>query len=295
MRGACSGPTDWRGLPIKRPYPWERHMTVCIAAICDQGPAKGKIVICADLLVSGALGGSETMLKALYIVNGWKVLVSGTESSIRALVKRFTQTFRTVQKIDHTNLDSLIKHALQARRRDLAEELIQTEFSIPYDEFLQHGKERLPADTFYDAVQRIRRQDLGAELIVCGFSDGFPEIYHCDASGKAHPMDCMSTIGEGQYLAASVLNRRGQQNITPLSTTVYNVYEAKRYAEGVRSVGTKTMMLVMSEGDEGRLVGNAATERLKQLYMTYGPKDTPTTVEIGAPLYYDEETQLIGV
>ena len=69
---------DWRGLPIKRPYPWEREMTVCIAAICtDEG--EHKVVLCTDTRIGGDLGSSEAFLKEIGIGNGWYCLISGDE------------------------------------------------------------------------------------------------------------------------------------------------------------------------------------------------------------------------
>ena len=35
---------DWRGWPSKRRYPWEQHMTVCIAAPCLDAENKDESV-----------------------------------------------------------------------------------------------------------------------------------------------------------------------------------------------------------------------------------------------------------
>ena len=74
---------DWRGLQVKRPYPWERDMTVCIAAACRDGSGP-KIVLCTDKKSSSSLGSAETARKAVKLAMNWWCLTAGTEADILA-------------------------------------------------------------------------------------------------------------------------------------------------------------------------------------------------------------------
>jgi hypothetical protein len=49
----------------ERPWPWERSVTVCIAATCVESRknVEQRIVLCTDWRASSAIGYSDTMLK----------------------------------------------------------------------------------------------------------------------------------------------------------------------------------------------------------------------------------------
>ena len=86
---------DWLGRPIKRPYPWERDMTVCIAAQCKGRDASSDvIVLCADARTGSALGSAETAFKIHQLKANWALLASGDEPDIFAMAKLFRQIFR---------------------------------------------------------------------------------------------------------------------------------------------------------------------------------------------------------
>ena len=279
---------DWRGLPIKRPYPWEIDVTVCIAAPCLEGKGS-RIVVCADRKASSALGSAESTLKMRALPSGWHALVSGNESDIEALIRHFRNQFGTLPGFEE--IDACIKQALFARKRELAEEYVQSRFAITYAEFYATGKERLPADVFHNAIQGISTIDLGAELIICGFISGFPEIYHCDRRGKATAASDFSVIGEGEYLAAASLLRREQHHMESLGHTLYNVFEAKRYAQAVGSVGAKTLLAVLEDGKKSHFCAIGIHEQLDAYLNQYGPKETPQTFGFNGPLYHEQKEQ----
>jgi hypothetical protein len=64
-------------------------------------------------------------------------------------------------------------------------------------------------------------------------------IIHADEDGKVVVVEDFAVIGDGGYLAQSVLLHREHTDRKSLEQTIYTVYEAKRYAEGSRTVGRK--------------------------------------------------------
>jgi hypothetical protein len=285
------GSTDWLGRQIKRPYPWERDVTVCIAAECTDRDRTHKIVLCTDRLGSNVLGGTETFLKNRSLIEGWRVLVAGAEPAINGLLHHYRLGFRDNYDGRIETLDAVMKGSAYARKRELANEYTQTHFAVSYDDFLRFGRDRFPDDIFRDAFHSIKGLELDAELIIVGFLNGAQEIYHCDRAGKVYPISGFTVIGEGAYLATAALMRRDQYMMCSLEKTLYNVYEAKRYAQAVGSVGKETVISVLDAQGVHRLISTSLLLRLREIFEEYGPKplDNP---EIAGPIYHDDEKRL---
>jgi len=82
-------------------------------------------------------------------------------------------------------------------------------------------------------------------------------------------------IGEGKYLARASLIPRRLQSITLLHTAVYCVYEAKKSAERVNSVGGGTLVTILHKDGKDFTIRPPKLVELDKLYAMYGPKDVP--------------------
>jgi 20S proteasome alpha/beta subunit len=111
------------------------------------------------------------------------------------------------------------------------------------------------------------------EMILMGFTEGdVPQLCQISASGNVSLHERFSAIGEGGRLAEAVLLRREQQDTLNIEETLYNIYEAKRYAERVATVGTDTEMFVMTEPNLRNVTPNGY-EQLSAMFEKFGPKD----------------------
>ena len=266
-------------------------MTVCIAAACRDGNEK-KIVVCTDKKLSSALGSAETSFKAPPLPNGWHCLTAGDEPDIHALWKLYQIRFMEPENLTAITIDASMKAPLHQRKAQLAEEYIQRRFAISYEEFMKEGKTRLPPELFYDAFQKVTHLSLKAEFIVTGFISNFPEIYHTDNEGIARAAYNFAVVGEGEYIAHSTLLRRSQNDFTPLHKTLYNVYEAKKLAEAIPSVGPMTYMGIISTDGETTQTSVAFDAQLEKWYNTYGPKVLPPEdLKYECKMYYEREKQ----
>lgn len=246
-------------------------MTVCIAAVCEENIAP-KIVICTDRKVGGALGSAETMLKTRWIGNGWKCLTSGTDNDILATLRLFKNHVNKEQIIDETNVLRIVRAALNERKFDKANELIQGKFAIPYSEFLAAGKARFPDDQFRAVMSEVELIEIEAVFIIVGFADRFPILIKTDRTCGAVIKEDHVVIGEGGYLAQAALLSREHHNIETLERTLYSVFEAKKFAEGVPSVGTTTAIYVLyADGGVGYVTAEG-NDFLEEQYKQFGPK-----------------------
>jgi 20S proteasome alpha/beta subunit len=260
-------------------------MTVCIAAICRDEDQE-KIVLCSDRRMSSGLGGSEVGRKEHALSHGWRCLVSGDEDHFLALIRLYRIHFLDEARLTYEKIDAAMKAPLYERKKDIAEEYIRKRFAFSHDEFVKSGKDRLPADLFHEANQVINHTDLRASLIVAGFVGTSPEIYYTDEHCGAHPVMNFATIGEGSHLAHSVLLRREQMGWDSLSSTLYNVYEAKKYAESIGSVGPGTNISVMRSDGTKEITSYELDTQLGEAYIKYGPQKVPRNIKFDGDYYY---------
>ena len=125
-------------------------------------------------------------------------------------------------------VDVAVKAPLFERKRVLVEDYVKSRFALSYDDFLKFGKERFPSDMFTEGMRYIKSINLEVELIIAGFIEKSAEIYQCESSGEAYPVEDFAVIGEGAYLAQATLMRRSQNYMKSPDETLYNVYEAIR-------------------------------------------------------------------
>ena len=94
-------------------------------------------------------------------------------------------------------------------------------------------------------------------------------------------------VGEGLYLATSSLLQREYLDTFDFEKALYCVYEAKRYAERVASVGEYTSIRVLSSDGTRKIVNLETREKLGKIFLEYGPKNLTDEIDIGNNIYFD--------
>ena len=267
---------EWRNEGIfARPYLWEKNVTVCIAAAC-LAEGKARIVLCSDWLASSGIGSAETHLKKHQLADTWWSLESGTSYEINALRKRLTESFVSAQSstgIGDNNIIDIVKTPLHQRKEEKIDDYVRRRFAISYGDFLEHGKERLPETQFRGAFADISGISLNAEFVIAGFVDGRAWLIETDQFGEVKIRDDFATVGEGAILAQAALLQREHIDVRSVEETVYCVYEAKKYAEKVRSVGGITGLSIVSfDGNEKRFSFGEGMKFLDKKYAEFGPR-----------------------
>src|ERR1043166_1543481 len=236
----------WREVSI----PERRDMTVCIAAVCDDNTTANaaKIIMATDSKISGALGSAETMLKNRFLTaapDGWRCLTSGSDTDILATMQIFKNRFRNT-KVDETNVVHIVRSALNERKADKANELIQGKYAISYADFLATGKFRLPDDLFRSAATEVELIRIDADFAIVGF-DSTKSGLLVKSNGKCEVSikEDFVAIGEGGYLAQASLLNRSHSYVSTFARALYSVYEAKKFAEGAPSVGRSTQITIL--------------------------------------------------
>ncbi|MCV0385659.1 MAG: hypothetical protein K5821_04410 [Nitrobacter sp.] len=256
--------------------PWFNYtrlspVTVCIATICDSGK---KIIVCSDTLISGPLGSAETMLKTR-MVSGWTCQTAGDQADILSFLGILSPAMRRAKAqggITESNIGILVRDSLAAAKKQKVDEVIKGQYAISYDDLLKIGKDRLPPEIFRDAMLEVRDTRLNAECIISGFADGFPMLLQTNSSGQVFVREDFAVVGEGAYLAQTILLHRAHSDVLPLARSLYTVYEAKKHAEGARSVGGYTSIGLLQSDSERELISFEGMMMLKEQYKKFGPQ-----------------------
>ena|SRR6266481_2689188 len=117
----------------------------------------------------------------------------------------------------------------------------------------------------------IKNHNSGAELIVVGYLSGSPRIFKVSGD-LVWSCDDFAVIGSGTYIAESTLSIRGQSSFTNLETTIYSVYEAKRMAENVLTVGKKTILFILRPGSGMTSLTDTGFKALNELMNQFAMK-----------------------
>lgn len=270
-------------------------MTVCIAARCRKGK-EDCVILCADKKSSTVLGSAETAFKQHPLPHGWWCLASGDEPDILALVALYRAHFKAAgAPTRDTDLYEFLKPPLRKRKAVLSEDYVRSRFSISLEEFQKEGKGRFPGELFYGTMQSIVELELKASLILVGFVGDEPEIFTTDTYGMLRPVGAFAVSGEGGYIAQSSLLRRAYDEFEELNRALYYVVEAKVLAESVGSVGSETLVTVVSaSGIE--LLRTSVRRDLRKMVATYGPQPVPKKIELEKDIYVHdpEETSNQG-
>jgi hypothetical protein len=246
--------------PIRRRWKasdWGLGMSVCIASMADHLQA---IVIATDQMAAvGDLAADHVMAKVDLLAHPatvtpfWAVLWSGDD--ITSVSPIITQAQTQLKKGNNPRppftADEVAKAMAEAYQREMRVRInadILSPFDIEIASFATHGKDVFK-DEFSAVVQRISQYDLGCEFLVCGFHEGRKAtIFSVGRRGVVEYHDKFGfwVIGSGSHLALSSFLLRAHNNRErSLAEAIYNVCEAKFWAELSGYVGQTTTLMVL--------------------------------------------------
>jgi 20S proteasome alpha/beta subunit len=264
-------------------------MTVCIAAayLEEEQDNKSGIVLCCDWKVEVGSASSETVDKLGSIKDGWPALVSDYISDADAFLDLCTERFKTETFTEH-NVRNLFEQAVEARLRQKREHHTQVKHSLTFEEFRDKGSSILPVGDYSKTWEELNGFGLGATALIAGCIEDEPYIFKVHPNGTVESYDHFGAIGAGDGDAEAWLHWRGHESDASLLHTVWDVYEAKRFAEMVGSVGSKYTSLyvlkpdgkVYSVSDHGRDHVKSEYERFRSTAERTVPTDLLETEHI---------------
>lgn len=225
-------------------------MTVCIAAICDDGK---HIVVAADRMLTWPMLNMKAeshVVKIQDLVPGCVLMGSGPGTYVGGI--RAMMAFDNSSKVEVLGNSAKRAYA-EFRERVIDETYIRPTFGLAFSlsgsgpPSLPDHLEKHPA-TMAQVFGITGQYNIGVDLIVTGVDDAQTQIGWIGHPGTLQWLSDVghAAVGAGGVHAMIRLTLLGQSPKTSLSTTLFNVYSAKRIAEIAPGVGSETDMAILS-------------------------------------------------
>lgn len=260
-----------------------RYMTVCVAAICDNGKT---LILVADKMIGiGFIESEPDINKLLVLDKDWWVLFAGNNISpvfdivdyakLYISEKKKKDGLREEASISLNLAMESIRESYDKKRREQAEILYLKPIGWTMDAFNADGQKYLP--DFAEIKSRISDYSLDIELLIAGFSDGNAYIFSLTGTDGAlinrHDIPGFYSIGSGGIGAIYMLYYRDMSYKKPAREAVYYAMEAKLFGEQASGVGEETdLYIATSDGKFITLSEDTIEKKLVSVWNKLRPK-----------------------
>jgi hypothetical protein len=237
------------------------------------------VVVATDAKVSSREWSSETEHKTESLSPG-KIftLFSGMVPEALELGMIYRKHFQG-RDFDDDIVENL-RAPLAVRKKRIIESIVRRRLGMTHQEFLDNSS-KIDAGFRARIFDDIDNTNIDVDLIIIGFrhhgngrpnTAGLFRMILNDVQIERH----FVCIGDGMSAAEQSLHRREQSESTGLTTTLYNVYEAKKLGENAPTVGGKTFLTVITPTSDEKLrfgvkvVNSKGLRALNKYYKEFG-------------------------
>lgn len=274
-------------------------MTVCVAAIAEESKS---IVMIADKAVTyGAISADAGIEKMQGIGDsGWFALMSGNLPDCEAVIRR--AVFRLPIERTYESMLSCLEGAYKEVQSEWLEAVALRPLLLTREDLLARPASLQPlADqTIQLANQRLQQLNFDVYLLVCGFEANKPHIFTVVRPGVAQSHDTtgFAAIGNGNEAATARLLWNYADEEDDLDVALYQVVDAKTYAEMVQGVGAASDAWVLSEGQPIAKVPIEIVDLLNDVFqrasrLPFKPRENWYEIEESAEDWEAELKQLL--
>jgi 20S proteasome alpha/beta subunit len=157
------------------------------------------------------------------------------------------------------------------RKKVMVDHHLDMTINMSFDDFLKSHRSHFHESHSRDIWDQIHHTvDLGADLLLCGFSGEESVIVRLDRFGKTHWEDNYSAIGIGSDIAQAFLCQRDwydtKNEALQLLDCLYRIFEAKKAAQKNRHVGESTAFEVLMLGGKRKDITDECFQAFKATY-----------------------------
>lgn len=274
-----------------------RAVTVCIAAICENGQM---IVSASDTMLSLAdvAAADVGVIKGIRFYRQWIAMTAGDLGRTEPLLSRvgivLAQQEKRARAEGHpeiaVNNAETIKAAFtrvyhEELRREI-ENVVLSRYDLTLDGFKQQGRSIFGDELMADICKQIEAIDLQCEFLVHGSDPTEPKrtarIFSIQSPGRVggdFSRVGWWAIGSGGSIATTALAFNNYGRANSLRLALYRVCEAKFRAEAAGGVGRNTILAVSDiSAQKYAWVGHQQTEEIRALIHqgTLGAQTLPS-------------------
>lgn len=254
-------------------------MTICIAAI-GNNDAKEVIAFATDHMITHPMGQFEkAMDKYKQIDNCTVAMLSGNPLVFNDLIEDCSKKkkFSNIKKAIQQNMKKL-------RSKDIKEQIYDI-YGIDEDFIKDVLRGSIDNRYIGSALDAISSYTINCRILLIGFEDDEAQIAEIAENGISDMREInFGAIGSGAIQAINTLLFQGYSKDDKFSTTVYNVYKAKRNAEVSSGVGKKTDIMILSQSGV-RTMHTEGLQILAKIYeeeLDYGKRHAKLNEAIGS-------------
>jgi len=266
----------------EKPTRKDESMTLCIAAECWDGKTPCIAMLTDTRSERGGvfqeLVGSEDADK-IRTIGPVTALISGIPTDgdeLLTLCEDAIRAFSVRVPVDESDIAitkflSDLRAAAVARKKVIVDHHLDMTINMSFDDFVKRHRSEFHESHSRDIWDQIHHTvDLGADLLLCGFSGDESLIVRLDKFGKTHWEDNYSAIGIGSDIAQAFLCQRDwydtEKESLQLLDCLYRLFEAKRAAEKNRHVGESTAFEILMPGGERKDITDECFQFFKTTY-----------------------------
>jgi hypothetical protein len=256
-------------------------VTICVATLFnwnyapkDAPPQWGRAAITATdrMITSGDVQYEPRQLKMAFMNRQTVILVAGDYSLHSQALRNTSRQIQTIPEAQPENIASIYGKAIQAIKRQEAEDIYLAPIGLNTDMFLAQQREL--SDSFVNRItnqlQDYRGEDVDA-LVVGADENGAAQIYGLDTQGMMHCYNDVgfAAIGIGAWHARSRMMQTGYTSTLTFAHALAITYAAKKSAEIAPGVGATATDIHLIFRDSIELLRPDVADRLKNLYDVY--------------------------
>lgn len=219
-------------------------MTVCIAAICENGR---KFVAATDRRLSFAGIATDLLPGKMFWFGGdWLFLYAGVPSRIELI----NEEMRKFPKFDRATVYETVTTSYRRAKAKFCAHAILAQYDLSMDEFKTDGLKMFGEETFSRLSEQIDSEAtyFNEQLLAIGYGDNenAANIFEVGPTLASHALSGVAAIGSGAEVALANVLLLKQARHRQLSDTIYAVAAAKFAAEIAQEsdVGNTTLMYV---------------------------------------------------
>jgi hypothetical protein len=238
----------------RRPFPSERSVTVCVAAICENGRT---IIGASDrMLTAGEITEFQSPERKVHVLTTSIVAMwSGDSDFVRGIFNPLKAEIDARvaaapgEWLDVRETANLFQEQFNHARSALIEQEVLAPFGLTMASFRKSQRSMDPAFV-QDLLEQVRSCPIpGISVMIVGIDRTGAHIYEFEniySRGRVHCHDAIGfhAIGIGGWHARSQLMMAKYGPSRPLAETLFHVYAAKKRAEIAPGVGTLTDMFL---------------------------------------------------
>jgi hypothetical protein len=223
-------------------------MTVCLAALCEEGKA---VVLVADKMVGKVYVEAELQISKLQLIHPhWFLMMSADDiSPLFDLADRARDELAPTKDAPLETVMEVLQRNYEVIRMKRAEAVYLKPIGWTIERFTREGH-TLPN---YETIQfDLAGYELRVEVLIAGFDKKLTppgKIFTMASANKGIPARCdipaFAAIGSGATVAEYMMFYRDVHQMLPVRAAVYYALEAKYFGEQASGVGGGTDLYVL--------------------------------------------------